>query len=1335
MGSTVVPPPPPGFGPIAQANAVPPPPPGFAPVKEEERFPKPRVIDEARDRPLGYSVIPELPPEGFFGNLAAGLSRFPGNFVTNIGGTVEALGAIPERVVRSVVGEELYNRAAPNRTTVEDWGRSIRRTGQAMNEGAAPGVGLEEVTAGTKGIGEFAGSILGENVPQIGASTIGALAGGPIGAAAVSYFQNAGEVYVNSLEKGESRPVAAALAGIPMAVLDMIEPTRIAGKLGWKLLEKVDDVPGLKGYLGRVFTGAGTEAGTETVQEAVAITAEPGEILSSENMWRLANSFVGGGIAGGGIGSVTEALSSTGQPKDTTPLESWYTALQAWQGDPLHTGFQPAPPPGFSSAEIDAFVAEKVAQAAAPLTAPPTQTPGQLQIPPGVVVPPPDPNAPLPAVPDPLAPPAAPVATAPVPSLTATPTQVTGVLPTAWTPPPPTQSGAITETNNAYGFDPTTNTYTNSNDLLIKVTQDPATSTFDVTIPVGGRSHVVKGFTTLPRAQMVGRYVGQIPQTKRRELLTLTPQAITERAFLHGTVPKEFTFQTPQGPVQFVDEVGKLTYKEATDLQQNVRFATLVGTVYEATKKISDFAQRKGMQHFANAIFPGIPQDRGRQVFGHFNQATKRLAFNPLIIKPYYTPIQAATETIITPYHELAHGAALGHSEKFAQELERLLIETSNVDGADLLGQIRNEVANVFTDPNNPGNIHPELIKVADITDRGRRRPRRSAGASANLGSRGSQAVQGPEGGTGLRVPRDLEAASGLPGQVWYSWLKRVVVDKIPGSRVAINSAVNLFKKWGVKEEEIKWSGVKLWLAEQKGTHVEKGKLLAYLDENGVKVEEILLGTESQEATLIQAEQAMLPGGEVDMDLEDALAQGLENGQYAPYSDKQLPGGSNYRVLLLTLPGPSLFTGQHFSQPNILVHIRFNERTLPDGRRMLFIEEIQSDWFQKGRDEGFASNEQFSTAELAELRELLKQEDQLGFNTIVEALSAIQNYTDWMRRWDVQHNPRLVELGEKYRSTRHLSFESWIRQIGAEPTGNYQDGHRIYGLREGGQTTTPELMERYKQEVESRPPLAPFSETYHQLAFKRMLRWAAEGGFDVLGWTTGVQQVERYSSALRKRVDSIEVTAKGPRFRQINIGFADRTIQGDNQLFAESGVIKGGQFNGKTLQEVFGSNIAAQIQATTDHLEITGDDLTIGGEGMKEFYDRRLVNFAEKYGKQWGVKPERVNLDVETTQRLNFDSYIRENALIAYEVDPDGTIHTWEDPTGRIWTKAEIMAVIVPFPKWVHTLPLNEALTDSVLNDGQPQFRQIPEEGRLANGQIVQLADHLNEVLRNEECD
>ena len=47
-----------------------------------------------------------------------------------------------------------------------------------------------------------------------------------------------------------------------------------------------------------------------------------------------------------------------------------------------------------------------------------------------------------------------------------------------------------------------------------------------------------------------------------------------------------------------------------------------------------------------------------------------------------------------------------------------------------------------------------------------------------------------------------------------------------------------------------------------------------------------------------------------------------------------------------------MYRSNHWDQPNILTHIRVNDRTDSDGKRVLFVEEIQSDYAQDARRKG-----------------------------------------------------------------------------------------------------------------------------------------------------------------------------------------------------------------------------------------------------------------------------------------------------------------------------------------------------------------------------------------------
>ena len=68
-------------------------------------------------------------------------------------------------------------------------------------------------------------------------------------------------------------------------------------------------------------------------------------------------------------------------------------------------------------------------------------------------------------------------------------------------------------------------------------------------------------------------------------------------------------------------------------------------------------------------------------------------------------------------------------------------------------------------------------------------------------------------------------------------------------------------------------------------------------------------------------------------------------------------GGYDYREWIVSLPEHQrIFFGAHFFDHNILVHIRTTTRTDKAGRKILFIEEVQSDWHQSGQRLGYNNN-------------------------------------------------------------------------------------------------------------------------------------------------------------------------------------------------------------------------------------------------------------------------------------------------------------------------------------------------------------------------------------------
>lgn len=49
-----------------------------------------------------------------------------------------------------------------------------------------------------------------------------------------------------------------------------------------------------------------------------------------------------------------------------------------------------------------------------------------------------------------------------------------------------------------------------------------------------------------------------------------------------------------------------------------------------------------------------------------------------------------------------------------------------------------------------------------------------------------------------------------------------------------------------------------------------------------------------------------------------------------------------------------IYKGPHWTEPNVVAHVRMKDRQDAEGRRALHLEEVQSDWHQEGRDKGYS---------------------------------------------------------------------------------------------------------------------------------------------------------------------------------------------------------------------------------------------------------------------------------------------------------------------------------------------------------------------------------------------
>jgi hypothetical protein len=378
-----------------------------------------------------------------------------------------------------------------------------------------------------------------------------------------------------------------------------------------------------------------------------------------------------------------------------------------------------------------------------------------------------------------------------------------------------------------------------------------------------------------------------------------------------------------------------------------------------------------------------------------------------------------------------------------------------------------------------------------------------------------------PEGGI---AETDPEA------KVFYSPVLRAARERLPASGTAEQIIATLRNTPGVKEEELMDLGLPGWLADRKGK-INKDDLIAHLESNGMKLQEVVaaepemmkiarelgeaengpgswdrIGGGGQQHYIEQARKGIIGQyrevlyavenkygyrqGDWPQEARDQIAAKrveigkLINGVRNPeYSSQVAPGPhSNYREFVLKVPerGPRIVEDNPYYDPNFphqgesperelidtsknllpehfesagvnqIAHFRVTDRVDRDGRNLLHVEEIQSDLHQLGRKVGY-----FAPGESRPDIDKLER----------EMHAARSNYEGWK---NAGLPPRdLVPLRIRLRDAQD-AFQKAL----------------------GSQNKMPDL---------------PFKTSWSELAVKRILRLAADEGYDGISWTNGDQ--------------------------------------------------------------------------------------------------------------------------------------------------------------------------------------------------------------------------------------
>jgi hypothetical protein len=463
-----------------------------------------------------------------------------------------------------------------------------------------------------------------------------------------------------------------------------------------------------------------------------------------------------------------------------------------------------------------------------------------------------------------------------------------------------------------------------------------------------------------------------------------------------------------------------------------------------------------------------------------------------------------------------------------------------------------------------------------------------------------------------------FEQAPVSPG--FYSALAKAV-DAIDAKSIAPSGwkerIKGLVNKGEVKQDEVNWSGLTDWLDMQEGK-VTKEAVAEFLKNNGVRVKRV-------------------------------QRSGKTTTKFGQYT---LPGGTNYREVLITLPSPTSrlaeaharawrkygqgspqeqeaqrrldeapgdsegFRSSHWKQPNVLVHFRLNDRVDADGKRVLFVEEIQSDWGQAGRKKGFAS----------------------------PMLSTLPAGT------------KLYEPGTSPYDATMAVVELPVGIVGRSLFyGNTIDEAKANALA----FIKPVAV-----------PLAPFVETtdgWLALALKHIMLEATQGNYDRVAFINGKQSADRYDLSKQVSLLSVNKQADGRYLTYIE-GVDGSPLFRNRDGFSESGQKV---MTAEELADTVGKDVADQAingKPNKDGwVDVRGDGLKVGGKGMIEFYDKIVPAAVNKLLKKYGggklgavvipgAQTELRNGEIRFGNAEDVDEFLTEMSIRGFEDEDYGRV-------------------------------------------------------------------------------
>jgi hypothetical protein len=334
-------------------------------------------------------------------------------------------------------------------------------------------------------------------------------------------------------------------------------------------------------------------------------------------------------------------------------------------------------------------------------------------------------------------------------------------------------------------------------------------------------------------------------------------------------------------------------------------------------------------------------------------------------------------------------------------------------------------------------------------------------------------------------------------------------------------------------------------------------------------------GGENYREVLVQIPEKNITQGQLLDDMARRL--GAKNFESLPMEQ---------RHELASLAKGTPFTKGHYPDfPNTMINMRMDDRVDVEGKKGTLLDELQSDWHQKGKEHGY------------------NQFNEKDWNNYLDDLN---------KRFSDYANTEWKKFGKKF-------IDEQIKFTPANSKAKILNEEKLY-------------RDNYKKVI-NKIPDAPYKNNWHELGLKKAIQQSVERGDDRLYMPTGKTLADRYK--LSNHINELNYYEYGSEKdnKHFNI-----TIKDKNGVANDFGKA----ISAKDLPDYVGKEMAKKILNNEGDTHpdypfakrFSGLDLEVGGEGMRKYYDEIYPSFLKKFAKKYGGHVGETEIDTKVKYYL-----------------------------------------------------------------------------------------------------